>query len=655
MKAAALLQEAIALEARGDLTGATNTYRQILAAEPSHADALFLLGRAHCQRGEFEAGGEALRKLITMRPDHAAAHNLAGMVLERLGHTQQALACFERALAVDPNFEMALVNKADALAALDRHAEALASYDRALTIDGGNVVSWCNRGNTLAALGHDVEAAESFTCALALAPDLGEAHYGLAKACERLKRDDEAVAHYHKTVALQPQRIDAHLSLGNMLWERRNWAGAAASFQQVTAMAPANATAHFLLGRALFEAERYDESLVSLDKALAIEPGNADVLRQRGQVLFTLGRSDEARAALERALVAEPRDAAAYRLLGAVMRFAPDDPHLAAMEQVLRDCEALTPDAQIDLHFALSKAYGDADQPKRGFQHLLQGNALKRRQIHYDEAAVLGTLARIAETFTPDLMRRMAGGGDPSALPIFIIGMPRSGTTLVEQILAAHPSVQASGERQDFAIAIEDTKSVSQGPYPRCVTAMTPAQLASLGTNYIKRVTGALPNAERFTDKLPSNFIYAGLIHLALPNARIIHTKRDPLDTCLSCFSILFAGQQRFAYDLAELGRHYRAYEDLMAHWRNVLPDGVMLEVPYEEVVADTEAQARRILAHCGLPWDDACLAFHTAERAVRTASAAQVRQPIYRNSVGRWRAYEDELGPLIEALGLDR
>ncbi len=393
-------------------------------------------------------------------------------------------------------------------------------------------------------------------------------------------------------------------------------------------------------------------SLASLDAALAIEAGMADALRQRGQVLFALGRTEEARASLERALGADPRDAAAYRLLGAVKRFSADDPFLATMERLLEAPDTLATEAQTDLHFALAKAYGDIGQPMRMFQHLVRGNALKRKQIDYDEAAVLSVLARISETFTPDLMRRMAENGDPSAQPIFIVGMPRSGTTLVEQILAAHPAVQAGGERQDFAMALAATVP---GNYPEIVPAMAPGRLAALGAAYLSRIADALPAAERFTDKLPSNYIFAGLIHLALPNARIIHTKRDPLDTCLSCFSILFAGQQKFAYDLGELGRYFRAYEALMAHWCSVLPAEVMLDVQYEDMVADTERLARRIVAHCGLPWDDACLRFHEVQRPVLTASAAQVRQPIYRNSVGRSRAYEQELGPLIEALGIER
>jgi hypothetical protein len=234
--------------------------------------------------------------------------------------------------------------------------------------------------------------------------------------------------------------------------------------------------------------------------------------------------------------------------------------------------------------------------------------------------------------------------------------MPRSGTTLVEQILASHPKVFGAGELPDIAKAVARLSGTDGAPqgFPEVVSSMTGEQLRQLGASYVSAIQALAPKAERITDKMPNNFRLAALIHLALPNARIIHTRRHPVDTCLSCFSLLFAGDHPYSYDLAELGRYYRAYEALMEHWRDILPEGVMLEVQYEDITADLDAQARQIVAHCGLEWDDACLAFYKTQRPVRTASAAQVRQPIYRTSVGRWRPYKDLLGPLIEALGVD-
>ena len=307
------------------------------------------------------------------------------------------------------------------------------------------------------------------------------------------------------------------------------------------------------------------------------------------------------------------------------------------------------------MHFSLGKAYADLGQNERSFRHFLVGNALKRRDTAYDEPAMLGFFDRVRAAFTPALMQSKAGLGDPSTVPVFIVGMPRSGTTLVEQILASHPNVFGAGEREDFTRAVDSLPSLNDGSlgFPEAVPALSGETLRQLGAGYLAGIAAAAPDAARITDKMPGNFPYVGLIHLTLPNARIIHLRRDPIDTCLSCFSILFAVGQPQTYDLAELGRYYRAYAALMQHWRRVLPAGVMLEVQYEDVVADVAQQARRIVAHCGLPWDDACLAFHRTQRPVRTASAAQVRQEIYPTSVGRWRRYGDLLQPLIKELGL--
>jgi hypothetical protein len=302
------------------------------------------------------------------------------------------------------------------------------------------------------------------------------------------------------------------------------------------------------------------------------------------------------------------------------------------------------------LHFALGKALADAGDAERAFRHMLEGNRLKRSQIDHDEPAVLGAFDRIRRVFTPSLVEAKSGQGSASRLPILIVGMPRSGTTLVEQILASHPRVHGAGELEDLA-RIVGGLCQSAGNYPEAIPALDPGQLGAIAERYLEGLVSRSGGAERVTDKMPSNFYFIGLIHLALPEASIIHVRRDPLDTCLSCFSKLFASPQNHTYDLAELGRYYRKYAELMAHWREVLPAGRMLEVRYEDLVADFEPAARRILAHCGLDWDEACRSFHRTARPVHTASAAQVRQPIYGSAVGRGKPYREFLTPLLREL----
>jgi hypothetical protein len=321
-----------------------------------------------------------------------------------------------------------------------------------------------------------------------------------------------------------------------------------------------------------------------------------------------------------------------------------------ALEKIAKDSAALSVDDRIELHFALAKAYEDVGRPAEAFSQLLDGNALKRRQIAYNEANALGMFDRVRAAFTPELFRTWQNVGHPSPAPVFVIGMARSGTTLVEQILASHQHVFGGGELKHFEEAAQAIlrKFGDTPTFPEAVSDMTDDDFSALGAHYLARIERLDPNALRITDKMPSNFVFAGLIHLALPNATIIHTIRDPVDTCLSCFSKLFMEGQDHTYDLAELGRYYRQYQALMAHWHTVLPPGRVLDVRYEDIVADLEGQARRLIAHCGLNWDPRCLDFHQTERPVLTASAAEVRQPIYNSSVGRWRVHEEALGALL-------
>jgi hypothetical protein len=253
--------------------------------------------------------------------------------------------------------------------------------------------------------------------------------------------------------------------------------------------------------------------------------------------------------------------------------------------------------------------------------------------------------------FTTDLLRQMQGIGNPSCLPVFIMGMPRSGTTLIEQILSSHRNVFGAGELKDFGNLVFAIRGADGAQYPECMRSLSREQLAELGISYLEALRRQAPAAERIVDKMPYNFNFVGLIHLLFPNARIIHIRRDPRDIALSCFSLIFGEGHEFTYDLGALGRYIRAYEILMEHWRRVLPAEAMLEVQYEDIVEHLEEQARRIVRYCGLEWDDACLAFHKTERVVGTASVNQVRQPIYRSSIGRWRFYQSQMQPLLKAL----
>ncbi len=330
--------------------------------------------------------------------------------------------------------------------------------------------------------------------------------------------------------------------------------------------------------------------------------------------------------------------------------YRPGDAELAALEALAANPGHLPSSKMRHIHFALGKALEDVGEFDRAFEQWLKANALIRQDIDYDEAVDEQFFHQIAERFDSELFDRFQTAGDPSPVPIFILGMPRSGSTLAEQILASHPLVFGAGELPSLHIVANSTLGPDNrpAPFPACVSTFGVHDFRQLGRAYLETLPALPDGKSRITDKAPTNFVYVGLIRLILPDAKIIHTMRDPIDTCLSCFSKYFTTAIKFSCDLGELGRFYRRYTELMAHWRTVLPPSSMLDVGYENVVDNLEEQARRLIDFCGLPWDDRCLSFHKTKRPVTTASCVQVRRPLYRSSLERWRRYEAHLGPLL-------
>ena len=619
-----LFQEAARLLQQGNAAAAAERLQAILRRDPGHTPSLQLLGIVRTRDGRTGEAVALLEKTVERDANSAEAHNNLGVALHADQRSAQAIAHFDAAIVIDPGYAHAHNNLGIALAALNRHEEALAAYRRAIALEPGYVEAHSNLGNSLATLERRQEAIAQFQKALAIRRDFVEARMNLGIVLSQLNRHEEAVAEHRRALADQPK------------------------------LAPL----HFHLGNALCELNRHGEAISHYREALALDPRSALVASHLGNALKEMGRIEEARLAYEKAIAIEPRRPFLYLGLVGTRKTTADDLHLASLEALARDVASLAAADQIDLHFALANALADIGEYERSFRRYLAGNALKRQTLTYQEARVLGRIERTRQIFTPELMRIKKGNGNPSRLPIFIVGMPRSGSTLVEQILASHPDVYAAGERGYFREAVRALDAQTGGAhFPENVPDLTAEQLRALGANYLDRVVklaeaeSSVP-AQRITDKLPANFRYAGLIHLALPKARIIHTCRDAVDTCLSCFSTLFTSQP-FTYELGELGRYYRAYAELMQHWHAVLPPGLILNVRYEELVSDLEPQARRIISYCGLEWDGGCLAFHKAPRPVKTASLVQVRRPVYQSSIGRWRPSDAVLRPLLGELGL--
>jgi tetratricopeptide (TPR) repeat protein len=647
---ARMFEAAHARHEDGALADAKRLYQAVLAVDPAHRESLTYLGVIALQEGRIADGMGLLEGVIARHPDVAAAHAHLATGHQARRQFAAAVASYERALALDPDDAATHYGLGAALLAMRRFEDAAACYRRAIALDPDYIEAHAHLGVALQELGRHEEACACYVQALALDPDYPEAEFGLGTALGLLKRKEEALAHFRRAVALKPDFVKARLALARLLRLLQRSDEALPHLEHALAIHPDGAEQHFDLALVLGDLRRYDDAIAQYEKVIAMAPEHAHAHQNLGEVLRQLGRLSEADRMTERAIALDPNNAQAFFNLTQGKKTRAGDPHLAMLEDLAGRADALTEEARVLVHFALGKALADIGEHQRSFDELLRGNALKRHQLAYNEADALARLERLRRGFSPELMRRSRGQGDPSTLPVFILGMPRSGSTLIEQILAGHPKVHAAGELPDWQNAMT---TIGSGERGAAGSTLGSRRLRALATTYVAGLAALAPTAERVTDKLPGNFQTLGLIHLALPNARIIHTRRDPVDTCLSCFSILFANElQPYTYDLGELGRVYRAYHALMGYWRSVLPEGAMLEVDYEDVVNDLEGQARRIVAFCGLDWDGACLAFHTVERAVRTASIVQVRQPIYRSSVGRWRPRDELLRPLLDALG---
>lgn len=631
------------------------SYDRALAIKPRLVAALANRGGLLRDLGRLEESLACLDKALAIKPDHPDALNNRGNALTDLGRFKEALASFDKALAANASVPNAANNRGNVLVKLGRLGEALASYDKAIALTPHNAEAWNNRGQALRLLKRYEEAATCSKAALAIAPNYANAFNSLANALMDLKRPVEALASYDKALACKPDFVEALTNRAQAYIELGRTPDALASCLKAIAVRPDFAEAHNNLGVALAKLNREEEALACYQTAIVLDPSYALAHENKGVALLQIGRIDEASASLGQAIELAPASARAYHHFALATRFTPGDARFQAMEVLTSENSPLDADERVYVHFALGKAYADVADYERSFGHYARGGATKRGQSGYDESAALDDLSRTASAYTGELMRHSYGRGDPSAKPVFVIGMPRSGTTLIEQILSGHPDVHGAGEISDFEFAAMELGGCAERSLrnPAAVRQMPADDFRRLGANYVARLEALAPNAHRVVNKMPENFRFAGLIALALPNAKIIHVRRDPVDTCFSCFSTLFSERLSYTYDLAELGRYYRAYEALMNALRDVLPTEMMIEVRYEDVVADLEGQSRRLLAHCGLGWDARCLEFHNLERNVRTASVAQVRRPLYKSSVERWRQYESHLEPLFAALDL--
>jgi len=507
----------------------------------------------------------------------------------------------------------------------------------------------------------------------------------LGEAYRRDRQFDKALEAFEEAIAMMPEFLMGHLGIANTLRDQGKFKEATSRFRLALAINPSFAPAYHYLGLTFVDQERLKEAIPLLRKAIALRPGyieaqlslantlerdgqseealekyrdileklpnHVGIINNIGNILKNMGDIDEAIIHFEKALSIDPDHVSAYYNLSRA-RVGSSPEELTRMESMATD-DRLIPEQQCSMHFSLGKLYDDLGKYDKAFFHFNRGNEMDTRDKPFDPKLHSLAIDRMIATFNREFFAGRRGFGSESTLPVFVLGMPRSGTTLVEQTLASHPEVYGAGELNNIGQIIGALPQL-QGRlagYPECATLIDAVSACQLGEEYVNYLRSVGGTAKRVTDKMPGNFINLGFISLLLPNAKIIHCHREPLDTCLSCFFQHFAMVMPFSRDLTFLGKYYSDYKRIIDYWREVLPQQVF-HVRYEEMVADHEGMSRKLIEFIGLDWDEACLNFHKTERTVKTASNWQVRQPVYKSSMARWKNYDEFIGPWREARG---
>ena len=648
--AKASFDRAVTFLRAGDAELAEKICRQSLNEFPRDANLLCLLGAALIKQNRPRDAEHTLSRAVTIHSSFSRAHEGLAEALIMQGKLPEALKSLERAEELEPGSASIRMKKARVLTGMGKDNEATKEFEASfkLTPHREELV----RGLSLQRMGNFQEAEQIYRDVLIRDPENVDALRLLAGVAMRAKQWGDAQTLLDRALELAPDFFQGWMDLGLAKQEQDDIDGAVAAYKRAIRLEPNKPSGYGAVATASALAGEHDDAIEYFEKALEQEPSNASALAGIGHVLKTVGRQDEAIETYRKCIEHNPGHGETWWSLANLKTFKFTDEEVDAMlEQV--ESGQLPDEPLANFEFALGKAFEDRRDYDRAFEFYDRGNSNRRQRERYDPVQTADSHDEFISIFNKEFLAQHENGGDDSNAPIFIVGLPRSGSTLIEQILASHPDVEGTHELPDLGRVARSVglSRTDRKAYPRAVVDLGPEELAQLGADYLEKTRRHRPEGlPHFTDKLPNNYVHVGFLHLILPNAKIINAKRHPLDSCLGSFKQLFARGQPFTYDQFELGEFYLEYQRLMEHWHAVLP-GKVLDVQYEHVVEDLETQVRRILEYCELPWDDACLRFWETDRAVKTASSEQVRKPIYSSAKHRWRNYEQHLGPLIEAL----
>lgn len=604
----------------------------------------------HCHSsGKLQEAEVIYRGLLNEQPEQADALHYLGVIGLQVGRVDEAVDLMRRAVEARPDYVDAVVNLGNGLQALGRFEAAAERFEHALSLGPPTAPVLANLGGALAQLGRYPDAIERYEAALELQPELVEARRSLADALLEIGRPSDAYRHITEAAATGQTSVAVQVSLGNILHALGRGQDAIECFENILKVQPDFPHVRCSKANVMRQLGQVEEAIEHYENALDQDPDYAEGHYNIGLAYQDLGEKDKALAAFRKAVTLDVNCGKAWLGISAVAKNAFDEEEVNTLLTLLQSADTASAE-RMGLAFALGKHFENSGRHEEAAAQYLQANSLKRAVFDYDVDKDLLAMNNLRSHFDADFLDKWRDTGFPDRKPIFIVGMPRSGTTLVEQILASHPKVFGAGELTLLARAIIETFPMPDGvDYTGVLDDASTEKFQTIATKYL----GGLPNSdsEYVTDKLPHNFLNVGMIRILFPNASIVHCRRDPRDTCFSIYKNLFGAHGHFyAYDLQELARYYVGYAALMDHWENVMP-GKLHTVEYETLIDSQEQTTRDLLEACGLEWHPACLEFHKTRRPVATISASQVRQPMYRGSIGAWKSYEKMLQPLLEIL----
>lgn len=641
------IERAIALHRDGDIENAGEMYRQILRDFPDNAPVSHLLGGLELQQGRLESSISLIDQSVRAEPQNPFYRNSLGEAHRMHGQLGKAEQSYRVALELLPNYAQAMGNLGIVLHAGGQTEEAISLFQQAIDCEPHNWDLHNNLGVSHQALGDMTAARSCFERTIELQPLHAEAFHNLCSVYKQEGNLNEAKRAAQQCLKIAPDMAQAHWNLADVDMELGNYDEAEIRCRRAIELDSDNANYHHGLANIVRVLGRVEESIAHNRRAITIEPEFVQAYNDMAVSELAMGEVDCAIASLNKALEFAPDYPLIYENLAKCKKFSNADE--AFIEKIKLLTARLDDEQASGLFFTLGKIHDDLGDFSSAFEYYLKGNSAKRATFEYDPNHQDDWTIRLLRVFNSSLIERLSAAGHGSVTPIFVLGMPRSGTSLVEQILASHVDVFGAGELTSFYEFTQQLpqRLASDDAYPECSASMGAKEVEWMGESYLSAVNALAPTARHVVDKMPMNFLHLGLIASTFPNAKIVLCERDPRDTCLSIFFQNFAARNYFAYDLYEIGRFYRQFLWTINHWCSLFPNRI-IRIRYEDLIGGQEKFSRQLIDSCGLVWDDKCLDFHRTKRAVQTASAWQVRQPIHSGSVERWRFYESHLEALL-------